>query len=154
MSSAAAAASTPRRTHREDDRAGMMVIVLSPFISAISVRQLGHRLRWSCTKSRRLPPSSLPRYARNSGRSSAQTALPAFATFSQTRARASSIRPASTPSARISSSARSKRSSDIVNLLRNRVLTLHLYLQPLPDSVEPYCHVVLLHLEHRGQLFK
>ena len=117
MSSAAAAASMPRRTQREEDRTGMAMTVLSPFISAIRVRQLGQRLRWSSTKRRRLAPSSLPRYARKSWRNSAQTELPAFVTFSQTRARAVSIVPASTSSVLISCSARSKRSSDIANLL-------------------------------------
>ena len=39
------------------------------------------------------------------------------------------------------------------NLLRDRVLAFHFGLQPLPDSVEPDCHVVLFHLEHSGQLF-
>jgi len=31
-------------------------------------------------------------------------------------------------------------------------LSLHLRLQPVPDSVEPDGHVVLLELEHPGQL--
>ena len=49
-------APTGKRTRR-----GMATTVLSPFISAIRARQPGQRLRWSSTRMRRLPPSSLPR---------------------------------------------------------------------------------------------
>src|SRR5688572_5146592 len=152
----------------------MATIGLSPFISAIRARQPGQRLRWSCNRSRRPSPSALARYAWKSCRNSAQNlperlnavpwdpserpnavpwvALPALATFCQTRARASSTVPESTSSSLISCSARSRRSSDIADLLLN-LLPLHLRLQPVPDPVEPDGHVVLLHLEQPGQIF-
>src|SRR5688572_30840377 len=162
----------------------MATIGLSPFISAIRARQPGQRLRWSSNRSRRLPPSALARYAWKSCRNSAQNpserlngvpwvALPAFVILSQTRARAPSSVPESTSSSFISCSARSRRSSDIADLLLETLgardsglgsrvpdpesrftgLALHLGLQPVPDPVEPDGHVVLLQLEHPGQLF-
>src|SRR5687768_13240284 len=97
---------------------------------------------------RRLLPSSLARYAWKSGRNSAQD-VPALVTFCQTRARAPSSVAESMSSSLISWSARSRRSSDIADLL----LAFHLSLQPVPDPVEPDSHVVLLDLEQPGQFF-
>ena len=147
----------------------MAITRLSPFISAIEARHAGQRLRWSSIRMRRLPPSVPLRYARKSGRNSAQLAPAALVTLSQTRARAASSVPASTSSSLISCSARSSRSSDIADLLLDSVrlrfrlrscslsatalLALHFGLQPEPDPVEPDGHVVLLELEHPGQLF-
>ena len=163
---------TAHRTQREEDRKGMATIVLSPFISAIRARQPGQRLRWSSTRVRRLTPSSLPRYARKSCRNSAQVALEAFDTVSQTRPRAVSSVRASTFSSFISCNARFSRSSDVAHLspvlthedadyywrayfafaastlawLRRGApvarLALQFVLQPVADPVEPDGHVV------------
>ena len=50
ISSDAAAASVPSRTQRDEERTGMSVTVLLPLISAIRLRQLGQRLRWSSSR--------------------------------------------------------------------------------------------------------
>ena len=105
---------------REEDRCGMATTRLSPFISANEARHAAQRLRWSSIRTRRLPPSCPFRYARKSGRNSAQPAPAAFFTSSQTRSRAASSVPASTSSCFISCSACSSRSSDIVDLLSTR----------------------------------
>ncbi len=185
----------------------MAITRRSPFIPAIVARHAGQRLRWSSIRVRRLLPSPPFRYARKSGRNSAQPAPAAFVTSSQTRARAASSVPASTSSCLISCSARSRRSSDIADLpfpadrrsrqsfehvalrascpapfasvlacsfarlrcaqtgtgapathgRRSQIvvffLAFHFGLQPLPDPMEPDGYVVLLQLEHPGQLF-
>src|SRR3954465_82236 len=81
--------------------------------------------------------------------------------FSQTRTRAAWSVPESTSSSVISWSARSRRSSDIADLLFRRRscfaqelrLAIHFDLKPVPDAVQPDGHVVLFDLEHPGQLF-
>src|SRR5688500_16242802 len=75
ISSDAAAASVPNRSQRDEERTGMSVTVLLPLISAIRLRQLGQRLRWSSSKTRRLGSSILIRYAGKSCRNCSQTAL-------------------------------------------------------------------------------
>src|SRR5262245_30761043 len=147
--SAAAAARAPHRRQGEEDRCGIAMTRRSPLMSASAARHAGQRLIWSSRRTR-LPPMRAPlRYARNSGRNAAQPATAAFVNLSQTRTRAASSVPASTPSWVISFSALSSRSSAIPISF---VLSLHLSLQSQPDSVEPDGYVVLLELELLGQL--
>ena len=129
--------------------------VLSPFISAIRVRQLGQRLRWSSTRSRRLAPSSLPRYARNSWRNSGTDGLPVFG-YLLPNARPRRLDRAGVHVFRshlvvmlVPNGLRTSRISFLPDRVARKIgLSVHFSLQPLPDSVEPDRHVVLLYLEH------